>query len=101
MQIFIDESGSFLSGSDLTRRVSCIGALTIPQEVFDELASEFMKLDCVKLNRDEELKGSALGERAILEMLELLSRFEAVFQPVAIGSRNGLGCNFRQGVDLV
>lgn len=82
MHIFIDESGSFIWKPKLTSRISCVGALAVPDKNLLELTDKFLKLSW-KI-KGEEVKGSELQEPQIVEVLLLLEKYEAIFKVASI-----------------
>lgn len=83
MNIFIDESGSFVQGAG-ARGVSLVGALIIPDA---RLAHVMRKYEAIRKRlpkEKDEVKGRLLADTQIAEVTELLRRNEAVLELVAI-----------------
>ncbi len=82
MQIYMDESGSFLQPR-IGHRVSAVGALVVPDAQADALFD-----DCTRLIRSwgnaGEVKGSRLSEIEIAGVIELVGRYEVLFDVRAI-----------------
>ena len=82
MQIYIDESGSFLQPR-AGHRVSAVGALVVPDRHADALFDEFTRL-LQHWNKSGEVKGSRLSETEIAGVIELVGQYEALFDVRAI-----------------
>jgi hypothetical protein len=83
MDIYIDESGPFLTSPNRPHRVSAVVALVIPSARSDELFVQFAR--CVsRWGLTTEVKGSRLSEPQIAEVIALLSSFDTVveIQPI-------------------
>jgi hypothetical protein len=78
VQIFIDESGSFVQPRQ-QHRVSAVGALAIPDQQADALFTAFVDLTAHWAAKDEEVKGSSLSEIQIAGVIELVGRYDCIF----------------------
>jgi len=74
VHIFIDESGSFKCDSQRQNKLAVVGGLVLPSSRLEELFSEFLALDFRR--GKQEVKGSALNERQILEVVRLLLKYD-------------------------
>lgn len=87
MHIFIDESGIFIDPKDSeTHKVSAVGALAIPHESYDDIISAFIHLK-QHLGVRGEMKGSKLDENIIDQVVQLLEKFDVLFDAVIIDSK--------------
>lgn len=77
MHIYMDESGSFLQ-PQTRHRVSAVGALVVPGSQAEALFDEFRSLLKV-WKKAGEVKGSRLNEREIAAVIELVGRYDVLF----------------------
>lgn len=84
MHIFIDESGIFKRSSTREWAVSCVGALTIPDEALRNVLNDFHMLKKGWGTEHVEIKGSDLNEKEIADTISLLSRHDVLFEVVGI-----------------
>lgn len=82
MQIYIDESGSFLQPKS-GHRVSAVGALVVPDSRAAPLFDEFTRL-IHSWGKVGEVKGSSLSEIEIAGVIELVGRYDVLFDVRAI-----------------
>jgi len=87
VKIFIDESGTFLTGEE-SLAVSCAGALVVPQARWTELLRRYERIRPTLLaTGNAEVKGRLLSEDQVRRVIALLLRYDAVFAVVAIDGR--------------
>lgn len=85
MHIFIDESGSFVVPTTSGWSVCCISALTIPDAYYpDEITKQFEALKSAWGIKSKEIKGRELNEHQVSAVVQLLGRYEVIFETVAI-----------------
>lgn len=84
MHIFIDESGIFKRSSTRAWAVSCVGALTIPDEALHNVLNDFHMLKKGWGTEHVEIKGSDLNEKEIADTISLLSRYDVLFEVIGI-----------------
>lgn len=83
MHIFIDESGSF-SGIGGDASISVVGALIVPESKWDKLRKAYARIR-PRLPQDKgEVKGRMLNEEQVAEVIQLLRRFECLFEATVI-----------------
>ncbi len=83
MHIFIDESGSF-SGIGGDTSISVVGALIIPESSWDKIRKAYARIR-PRLPQDKgEVKGRMLNEEQVAEVIQLLRRFEGLFEATVI-----------------
>jgi len=78
VQIYIDESGTFVPPRR-PYRISAVGALVVPDRDADALFHAFEELAAPWRQGGQEVKGSALSETQIAGVIELVGRYEALF----------------------
>jgi hypothetical protein len=78
VQIYIDESGSFVTPLR-PNRVSAVGALVIPDSQADELLAAFEALTRPWTANGGEVKGSSLTEVQIAGVIELVGQYHCLF----------------------
>ncbi|WP_169569872.1 hypothetical protein [Sneathiella limimaris] len=84
LHIFIDESGSFVTGTGETSSISTVGALIIPSKSMDDFARLYNRAR-LKLPKDKgEVKGRLLSERQVGDVANLLYTVGCIFEVVAI-----------------
>jgi hypothetical protein len=82
--IYIDESGPFAAvPPSRAHRISAVAALVIPDTQHDRLISEYERLE-QSWGGGAEPKGSQLQEEQISSVIELASRYDVLFDAVAI-----------------
>ena len=84
MQIFIDESGPFVVPTVGSASVCCVSALVIPDADYAEIARRFEALKLEWGIQGKEAKGKELDEYQISAVIQMLGRYEVIFQTVAI-----------------
>ncbi len=84
MDIYIDESGSFVLPSNGKHVVSCVAGLAIPSASSEQLFADFFKLRDTWMQGATEVKGSTLDELRIAEVVSLLKTYDAVLKVCAI-----------------
>ncbi|MEQ1763513.1 MAG: DUF3800 domain-containing protein [Pyrinomonadaceae bacterium] len=84
MNIFIDESGSFLPLQGQKPKVSCVAALVIPSNDVENISAEFTRIRSTWPLAGEEVKGSTLDEKQISEVIGLLRSYDVLLEIVAI-----------------
>jgi hypothetical protein len=82
MQIFIDESGTF-SGFH-TGSIGTVGALAVPHSKLSVLEDSYEKIRRRLPLQNGEVKGRALNEGQIAEIVSLLDQRDAIFEVTAI-----------------
>jgi hypothetical protein len=78
VQIYMDESGSFVQ-PQRAFRISAVGALVVPDRQADALFRAFEELTRPWARDGREVKGSALSEIQIAGVIELVGRYECLF----------------------
>ena len=81
MRIYIDESGSFISGT-APSRICCIAALVVPEIIGSTLLSEYEGLRG-SWTSEPEVKGSSLTDEQTAAALKLLGTYDVVVAIVA------------------
>jgi hypothetical protein len=84
LRIFIDESGSFSIPETEKWSVSCTGALVIPDSVYDKVVEDFDALKRLWKGNGIEIKGKDLEEREISSVIQLLNRYDVLFEATMI-----------------
>ena len=84
MHIFIDESGSFVVPKTEKWSVCCMAALVIPDSHYLEIASNFEALKSVWNAEGKEVKGKELNEREISSVIQMLGRYDVLFEATTI-----------------
>lgn len=82
MFIYLDESGAFATPS-VPHKISCVAALVIPDRQRDHLLAAFQSLEA-SWPRTSEAKGSKLSEFQTHQVIELLHRYDVLFDVVPI-----------------
>ena len=85
VDIFIDESGAFIVSPEAKPKVSCVTALVLPSCSRENLYQEFIALRA-SWGYDSEVKGSALDEVQVTQVIGLLRAHDAVVEICAIDS---------------
>ncbi len=80
MDIYIDESGSFLLPPTGRHRMSCVAALIVPSCVRDQLFYEFLRLRDGWPHKAVEVKGSELAETEVAAVVNLLLQFDVTLE---------------------
>lgn len=83
MYIFIDETGAFQTPTR-SQRISAVAALVIPESFAKTLFRRFRALVGLWRNGNSEVKGSALVESQMAEVVRTITRFEVLLLVVAI-----------------
>lgn len=87
MHIFIDESGTFSAGSG-AHNISVVGALIIPDSCLKRVERKYKKIR-PKLPKDKgEVKGRLLNEAEIDRVVEMLVKFDVLFEITAFDIGN-------------
>ncbi len=84
MHIFIDESGPFAVPKTEKWSVCCIAALVIPDSHYVEIMKNFEALKSVWDAEGKEVKGKELDEREISSVIQLLGRYDVLFEATTI-----------------
>jgi Protein of unknown function (DUF3800) len=88
VHIFIDESGAFVRPRTGASKAACVGALMVRSDRLEELSDAFSRLRRQFSSEDAELKGSALTERQVAQIIATLRRFDVVFDATVIDIGN-------------
>lgn len=83
MHIFIDESGTFVSGEQASG-LSLVGALIIPDERVARINKKYAVIRSTLPQERGEVKGRLLGEAQVAKVVELLRKNEVLLELVAI-----------------
>jgi hypothetical protein len=78
VQIYIDESGNFVQPRS-AYRVSAVGALVVPDSQANDLFAAFDQLTTSWSTGGTEVKGSTLSEIQIAGVIELVGRYDCLF----------------------
>lgn len=78
MDIFLDESGSFVIPGNGRSRVSCVAALIIPSTRRDEILDRFKRIRTSWGSAAGEIKGSSLGETRISQVIQFLMEYRLI-----------------------
>jgi hypothetical protein len=84
MHIFIDESGPFVVPKTEKWSVCCIAALVIPDSHYVEIVKNFDALKSVWNAEGKEVKGKELNEREISSVIQMLGRYDVLFEATTI-----------------
>ncbi len=84
MNIYIDEAGVFVKPSQNKCAVSAVGALILPEEKERIIFSKFEALKTKWGFKDKEVKGSQLSEFQVTSIIEMLEKYNVMFEVVAI-----------------
>jgi Protein of unknown function (DUF3800) len=84
MHIFIDESGPFVVPKTDRWSVCCIAALVIPDSHYAEIAKKFEELRSLWSAEGKEVKGKDLDEQNISGVIQMLGRYDVLFEATAI-----------------
>lgn len=85
MHIFIDESGSFAAPPEPRPSVSCVAALVVPDRTLGDVATAFrMWKRRHGFDPGKEVKGSALDEPQIADLIALLRRYPVLLEVYAV-----------------
>lgn len=84
MNIYIDEAGVFVKPPQNKCAVSAVGALIIPEKKEKIIFSKFESLKTKWGFKDEEVKGSQLSESQVVSVIEMLEKYNVMFEVVAI-----------------
>jgi hypothetical protein len=84
MHIYIDESGSFVIPPTGGSKICAVAALVIPTSRHDQLLNEFIQLRNGWAILADEIKGSALDEAKVAEVISLLQKYEVLVEICAI-----------------
>jgi Protein of unknown function (DUF3800) len=88
MEIYIDESGSFLLPAEGAHKMNCVAALMIPSSSRSELFYEFLRLRDRWPANPKETKGRTLDEEQCAAVVVLLERFDVTLE--VVGTDMGL-----------
>jgi len=80
MHVFIDESGSFIPLGGKKSAVSAVGALVIPTGKVSDVLDDYSRVRGRFRKVGAEVKGSALDENEILQVISLLTRYDVLFE---------------------
>jgi hypothetical protein len=84
MNIYIDEAGVFVKPSQNKCAVSAVGALILPEEKEKIIFSKFEALKTKWGFKNKEVKGSQLSETQVASVIEILEKYNVMFEIVAI-----------------
>src|SRR5262249_1942804 len=84
MNIYIDESGIFSNPANQANYASCVAALAIPSSQRSDITKGFRRIKSSWKLGSGEIKGSKLGEAQISEVIQLLKRYEVIFDLVVM-----------------
>ena len=84
MNIFIDEAGIFVKPPENKCAISCIGALILPENKTKAIYSKFEALKNKWGFNNLEVKGSQLNESQVNSVIELLQKYNVIFEVIAI-----------------
>jgi len=84
MNIYIDEAGVFVKPTQNKCAISAVGALIIPEKKEKIIFSKFEALKNKWGFNDTEVKGSQLNESQINSVIEILEKYNVMFEVVAI-----------------
>jgi hypothetical protein len=84
MNIYIDESGSFVKPQENKCAISAVGALILPENKTNIIFSKFKSLKNKWGFKDTEVKGSKLNESQINSVIKILQKYNVMFEVVAI-----------------
>ena len=84
MNIFVDEAGIFVIPQKDKSTVSCVGALVLPESSTTEIFNCFEKLKESWGVRIGEIKGNQLNEDEVSSLINLLDKYDIIFQVTAI-----------------
>ncbi|WP_304545675.1 DUF3800 domain-containing protein [Sulfurimonas microaerophilic] len=84
MNIYIDEAGSFVKPEQNKCAISTVGALILPENKTKIIFSKFEALKKKWGFADTEIKGSQLDESQVNSVIEMLSKYNVMFEVVAI-----------------
>lgn len=82
MHIYIDESGIFTNPSNKPNVASCIGALSLPTTKKKDILRDFQRLSYRWKKDNGEVKGKLLQESEITSLVELLIKYDVLFDCV-------------------
>lgn len=83
MNIYIDEAGSFVKPPENKCAISAVGALVLPENKTKIIFSKFDALKNKWGYKDTEVKGSQLDEFQINSVIEILQKYNVMFEVVA------------------
>ncbi len=78
MHIYIDESGSYVIPPNNKPKVCCVAALVVPSSKNGQLLSDFVQIRSRWGIATDEIKGSALDEPKIAEVISLLQKYDVL-----------------------
>lgn len=84
MQIFVDESGIFTVPPQKRSSISCVSALIIPDESYSKVCDDFKALKTKWGFSLTKVKGRALDEPQIFEVISMLCNYDLLFETTAI-----------------
>lgn len=85
MNIYIDESGSFIPLGGNKSKFSAVGALVIPHSIEQELFAQIREVkDDLGLDAHEELKGSKLLPHEFKALVAVISKYDVIFDACLI-----------------
>ena len=84
MNIYIDEAGVFVKPPENKCAVSAVGALIIPEKKEKIIFSKFEALKRKWGFNGAEVKGSKLNEYQVSSIIELLKKYNVMFEVIAI-----------------
>ena len=83
MHIYIDESGNFVLPEQPCSKISCVTALTIPEEHLGPITRSFLSLR-KSWGHETEIKGSKLREKQIADTIALLRSYDVLLDIICL-----------------
>lgn len=83
MEIFIDESGSFVIPDITKTKVSSVTSLIVPSQYIDDVKSRFVVLR-QSWKMGDEVKGSQLTEKQVSDVIKLLRNYDVLVDIVCL-----------------
>jgi len=84
MNIYIDEAGVFVKPSQNKSAISAVGALILSEKKEKIIFSKFEALKTKWGFKDKEAKGSKLSESQVASVIDILEKYNVMFEIVAI-----------------
>jgi len=84
MHIFVDEAGVFSVVDHRKWSISCVGALVIPEADIVNIFKDFEELKYEWDFGTKEIKGRKLNEDEVASIVQLLSKYDVIFEVTAI-----------------
>jgi len=83
MEIFIDESGSFVIPDSPKTKISSVTSLIVPSQYIDDVKSRFVALR-QSWEMGDEVKGSQLTEKQVSDVIKLLRNYAVLVDIVCL-----------------